>query len=89
MNKSKALKNESGTAPSAGSSGQLPALIRRNLAYGMIGIAVIGSYFMTPLPIAMGLTVLATARIWILLREERKEVQSATQSPSAIGCRRP
>ena len=89
MNKSKALKKVNGTVPSAGSGRHVPARIRRNLAYGMIGIAVIGSYFMTPLPIAMGLTVLATARIWILLREERKEVQSATQSPSAIGCRRP
>ena len=56
---------------------KLSPKIRRNIAYVMIGGAVLASYFLTPIPVAVGLTILAVIRFWIVRREEKKEERLA------------
>ena len=41
----------------------------RNLGFVIIGLAAIGAYFLTPLPVAIGLTILAVLRLWIWQRQ--------------------
>ncbi len=43
----------------------------RNLAFAIIGLAAIGAYFLTPLPVAIGLTILAGLRLWIWQRQTK------------------
>ena len=45
---------------------KFPENFARNVAFVMIGLAVIASYFLTPLPAAIGITVLAIARLGIV-----------------------
>ncbi|HLK60772.1 MAG TPA: hypothetical protein VKU00_29685 [Chthonomonadaceae bacterium] len=66
---------------------QLSARWTRSIAYIMIGLAVIAGWWLTPVPIAIGLTILAAIRLWILWREEKKE-QAKVQTqgvPNARG----
>ncbi|HZT44179.1 MAG TPA: hypothetical protein VFA07_18585 [Chthonomonadaceae bacterium] len=41
----------------------------RNLGFAIIGLAVVGAFFLTPLPVAIGLTILAVLRLWIWQRQ--------------------
>ncbi len=50
-----------------------PPHVTRRVAYVIIGLSVLLSWFVTPLPIAIGMTILAAVRLWIVFREERKE----------------
>ena len=43
----------------------------RNLGFTIIGLAVVGAYFLTPLPVAIGLTILAVLRLWVWQRQTR------------------
>jgi hypothetical protein len=60
----------------------LPVLTR-GIALAMIAIAVIASYFLTPLPVAAGITILAGIRLWIVWREERKDERQAASVQTA------
>lgn len=62
---------------SAVSRWKLSSKVKSNIAYVMIGSAVIASYFLTPIPVAIGLTILALIRFWIIRREEKKEEKNA------------
>jgi hypothetical protein len=65
------------------------AALRRNIAFAMIGIAVVASYFITPLPVAIGMTVLAAIRLWIVWREERKDrLDTAAVPPCSADAQR-
>ena len=61
---------------------RVPAHIVRRIAFIMIGLSVLLSYFLTPLPVAGGITILAVARLWIVRREERREESSTTICPA-------
>ena len=50
----------------------------------MIGLAVAASWFLTPVPVAAGLTLLAALRLAILWRQERKE-QAELQTGAVCG----
>ena len=50
----------------------MPPKLTRNVAYVMVGLAVLGGWLLTPWPVATGLTVLAGVRLFIVWREERK-----------------
>ena len=65
-----------------------PPGFARTIALVMIGIAVIASYFLTPVPIAVGMTILAALRLWILWREERKcrDIEPAGAVPTDPVC---
>lgn len=45
----------------------------RYIAYAMIGLAVVASWFVTPIPVAVGFTLLAAFRLVFAWREERRE----------------
>ncbi len=64
----------------------LPPHITRIVAFGIIGISVIGGFVLTPLPVAVGITLLAGLRLWIWQREEKREQAEARgNSGDAIG----
>jgi hypothetical protein len=65
-----------------------PPSLMRGIALAMIGIAVVVSYFLTPLPVAAGLTILAGIRLWIVWREERKDKQAAAVQTASAGATR-
>ena len=62
---------------------KLPPHVTRRVAYVIIGLSVLLSWLVTPLPIAIGLTILAAVRLWIVFREERKE-QAAAPSEKSV-----
>ncbi len=64
----------------------LPPQVARGVALAMIGIAVIGSYVLTPLPIAIGLTILAGVRLWIWQREVKREEAEAQSGTVGTVC---
>lgn len=51
-------------------------------AYSIIATSVVLSWFKTPTPVAVGITVLAVLRVGIALREARRE--GARQQPHGI-----
>jgi hypothetical protein len=52
---------------------RVPPAILQTIAYCIIAIAVVLSWFMTPIPVAVGFTILAVIRIGIAVREARRE----------------
>jgi len=84
MNKRNLAKQYRNSASPTRARLRLPAVIRRNVAFGMIGTAAFASYFLAPLPIAVGLTILAAVRILIFLREERKEAQTQREQMTTV-----
>ena len=52
---------------------KMPPHVTRRVAYVIIGISVLLSWLVTPLPVAIGLTILAVVRLGLVFREERKE----------------
>lgn len=62
---------------------KMPPHLTRRVAYVIIGISVLLSWFVTPLPIAIGMTILAAVRLWIVFREERQEKAALSSEKSA------
>ena len=56
----------------------LPPHILRYVAFTMIALSVVGSFLLTPPPVAVSITVLAVVRMWVWQREVKRE-QVATQ----------
>ena len=52
---------------------KMPPHVTRRAAYVIIGLSVLLSWLVTPLPVAIGLTILAAVRLWVFFREERNE----------------
>jgi hypothetical protein len=48
------------------------ALAPRYAGFTIIGLSVVGAWLFTPIPVAIGITILAVLRLWILRREERQ-----------------
>ncbi len=53
------------------------AKFTRVVAFGIIGLSVVGAYLLTPLPVAIGITLLAGIRLFIWQREFKREQAEA------------
>ena len=62
---------------------KIPPVALQIAAYCIIGAAVLLSWFLTPIPVAAGLTILAAVRIVFALREARKAAQEENAGYSA------
>jgi hypothetical protein len=62
-----------GKAPAKPSRFNIPPKVMRTVAYGIIATSVILSWFITPTPVAVGITLLALIRVGIAVREERNQ----------------
>jgi len=67
------VKPSTGSGVSEQKRFRVPAAVVQKIAFCMIGMAVILSWFMTPIPIAVGFTVVAVIRIILAVREARRE----------------
>ena len=50
--------------------------VKQSVGLGIVVIGVVASYFLTPLPVAIGLSLLAVVRLWIwraAMRREQRE----------------
>lgn len=61
---------------------KLPPHVTRRVAYVIIGISVLLSWAVTPMPVAVGMTILAAVRLWLVFREERKEKTTLSSEKS-------
>jgi len=85
--KKQVKKQAASKAADASRRSELAGRIKRYAAYGMIAFAVIAAYFIAPLPIAIGLTVLAAVRLLILAWQERKGAGAESPNdPSSPRC---
>ena len=62
---------------------KMPPHLTRRVAYIIIGLSVLLAWFVTPLPIAIGMTILAAVRLWIVFREERQAKAAPASEKSA------
>ena len=69
------VKREVG-APKGRERFHMPPAVLQTIAYCVIATAVVLSWFMTPIPVAVGFTILAVSRIGIAVREARREAES-------------
>ena len=92
--KANAIRKRTGSRPSSGrlaksaeatsrsSRREIPPHITRAVAYIVIGIAVLGGWLITPVPVAIALTILAVIRIWIYQREVKREQAALETKPA-------
>ncbi len=52
---------------------RIPKQTMQIIAYVMIGGAAVASWFLTPVPVAAGFTILAAVRTGLAIREQRKQ----------------
>jgi hypothetical protein len=69
-----------GVEPGGGSE------ITQKVAIGMILIAAVAAYRLTPLPVAIGLSLLVIVRLWIFRAAVKRE--RGERGPSAAGAAR-
>lgn len=72
-----AARRRVGHASPAKTRRELPPQVRKYLAFAMIILAALGGFVFVNMPVGIGLSVLAGVRIWLYLREERRQNTAA------------
>jgi hypothetical protein len=71
--KQKTVANRAADSHSKRERFNIPPAVLQKIAFCIIGTAVVLSWFMTPIPIAVGFTIVAVIRVGVAVREARKE----------------